>query len=198
MLKRFSPVIALAGLCWVVFVINNLLLDGRLAQHGIIPRQLNSLSGILWAPFLHASYQHLTANTVPLLILGGIICARSRIEFAFVTVAGIVLGGGLTWMFSRSAAHIGASGSIFCFLGYLASLAIFRRTLGAFILSALCILGYGGLLRGIVPTATAISWESHLAGLVAGIGLAWLSSRINPPRRDKLEDAEPPANVTRI
>jgi membrane associated rhomboid family serine protease len=97
-----------------------------------------------------------------------------------VTVAGTVLTGGLTWLFARNASHIGASGLIFCFFGYIASLAYFRRTFGTLVLSALCVLLYGGMIKGIVPTSTPISWESHLAGLLSGIALAWLSSKLNP------------------
>jgi membrane associated rhomboid family serine protease len=161
-----------------VFVVNNLLWNGHLLQYGIIPRHLNGLPGIICAPFLHASFQHLAANTVPLLVLGGILCARSRAEFTGVTVAGILLGGGLTWLVARNAVHIGASGLIFCFFGYLASLAWFNRTIGALLISVVCIVGYGGMLRGILPTSTAISWEAHVAGLVAGVSLAWSSAKL--------------------
>jgi membrane associated rhomboid family serine protease len=183
MLKRFTPILILVGLCWAVFVINNVLLGGRLNEHGIYPRHAEGLSGIIWAPFLHVSYQHLAANTVPLLLLGGILCGRSRREFWLVTLAGILLSGGLTWVFARNACHIGASGLIFCFFGYLASMALFRRTFGTLILSAVCVLAYGGILRGLLPTSAAISWEGHLSGFLAGIGLAWLASKLNPPHR---------------
>jgi membrane associated rhomboid family serine protease len=189
--KRFAPIIALTAACWLVFVVNNLLLGGHLDQYGIIPRHLRGLPGIIWAPFLHGSFRHIAANTVPLLILGGVLCARSKSEFAMVAVAGTLLGGGLTWLFARGASHIGASGLIFCFFGYLTSLAYFRRTFGTLILSAVCLLAYGGMLKGIVPTATAISWEGHLAGLVAGIALAWLTAKVGPTRAP----AEAPAHA---
>lgn len=176
MLTRLTPVLELVAICWIVFAVNNLLLGGRAVQYGIIPRHLAGLPAILWAPLLHGSFKHLVANTVPLLILGGIICSRSKSEFTFVTIYGALLGGGLTWVFARSASHIGASGLIFCFFGYLTSLAYFRRTFGAVALSLICVLAYGGMLRGILPSSTAISWEGHLAGLVAGVVLAWASS----------------------
>jgi membrane associated rhomboid family serine protease len=177
-LTRFIPIVALTGTCWLIFGLDSLIWHGRLTQHGIVPRHLNSLPGIVWAPFLHASFRHLAANTLPLLILGGIICGRSRAEFAVVTVAGILLGGGLTWLIARNASHIGASGLIFCYFGYIASMAWFRRTFGTLCLSVVCVLGYGGMLRGIFPAATAISWESHLAGLIAGVVLASLMAKL--------------------
>ena len=192
MLKRFTPIIALVGLCWLVFAANNLLWGGHLNQYGIAPRRLGSLPGIVWAPLLHGSFKHLVANTVPLLILGGIICGRSKSEFAMIAVAGTLLSGVLTWIFARNACHIGASGLIFCFFGYLASLAYFRRTFGTLVLSAVCILGYGGMLKGILPTSTAVSWEGHVAGLVSGIALAWVASKVKKtPEVTNRQPAEP-------
>jgi membrane associated rhomboid family serine protease len=182
--KRFTPLISLIALCWLMFVVNNLLWHGHLNQYGIIPRHIGSLPGILWAPFLHASFSHLATNTVPLLVLGGILCTRNKSEFVIIAGVGALLSGGLTWIFARNACHIGASGLIFCFFGYLASMAWFRRTFGTLLLSTLCILGYGGILKGIPPTSTAISWESHIAGLAAGIALAWIASKLNPPHQE--------------
>jgi membrane associated rhomboid family serine protease len=179
-LRRFTPIIALVALCWLVFVANNLLCHGYFNQFGIIPRRVQSLPGILWAPLLHASFRHLAANTLPLLILGGVVCARNKSEFVVVASAGTLLSGALTWVFARNACHIGASALIFCFFGYLASMACFRRTFGTFLLSALCIVGYGGMLKGIVPTSAAVSWEGHIAGLAAGIVLAWMAPKFNP------------------
>jgi membrane associated rhomboid family serine protease len=180
MLKRFTPILALTAVCWLVFALNSLIWHGRLIQYGIMPRHLDSLWGILWAPFLHGSFQHLAANTLPLLILGGMVCIRGRAEFAVVTVGGVLLGGFLTWLLARNAYHIGASGLIFCYFGYLASLALFNRTFGTLCLSVVCIVGYGGMLRGIFPTLPGISWEGHLAGLLAGFALASATSRLKP------------------
>jgi membrane associated rhomboid family serine protease len=192
-LKRFTSILALTTLCWLVFLVNNVVLDGHLDQWGIKPRQLSGLPGIVFAPFLHGSYQHLAANTVPLLVLGGILCARGKGEFTIVTLAGMFLGGGLTWLFARNACHIGASGLIFCYFGYLASLAWFNRTFGTLCLSVACILGYGGLVWGIVPTSAAISWESHLTGLIAGTTVGWLMAKLRktPMGPDDLPPGSP-------
>ncbi len=183
-LRRFTPILSLVALCWLTFLINILLCSGHLNQHGIIPRHTSGLAGILWAPFLHGSFKHLLANTLPLLVLGGIICGRSRSEFVMVTLAGTIVGGALTWLFARNASHIGASGVVFCLFGYLASMTYFRRTFGTLVLYAVCILLYGGMLKGIVPTSTPISWEGHIAGLAAGVTLAWIYSKLNPPAKE--------------
>lgn len=193
MLKRFTPILALTAVCWLVFLANELFWHGELARHGIIPRHLSGLPGILWAPFLHVSFQHLAANTAPLLILGAILCGRSKGEFAAVTAAGILLGGGLTWLLARSAVHVGASGLVFCYFGYLASLAFFRRSIPTFLLSLVCIIGYGGMLRGVLPRSNGVSWEGHLLGLCSGIAAAWLNSKLNPQTKPKLTGRPEPS-----
>jgi membrane associated rhomboid family serine protease len=173
-MKRFTPIIAIVVVCWAVFIVNNLLLSAALTRHGIIPRHISSLPGIIWAPFLHVSFAHLVANTLPLLILGGIICARSRAEFIGVTAGGILIGGGLIWLFARNGDHVGASGLIFCYFGFLTSRAWFDRTIVTFCLAVICMVGYGGILLGLLPVFSRVSWEAHLAGLVAGIAIAWM------------------------
>ena len=191
-LKRITPALVLIALCWAVFILNNLILNGHLNQYGIRPRHIGSLLGVLWSPFLHSSFRHLAANTLPLALLGIILCLRARSEFAIATVAGLIFSGALTWLIGRNAYHIGASGLIFCFFGYLASLAFFERKLGTLLLSILCILGYGGIVRGILPTSSAVSWEGHLAGFISGISLACFLSNV------KQADHEPKVPATEV
>ena len=174
----------------MVFLANNVLGHGQLTQYGIIPRHFSGLPGIIWAPFLHGSFRHLAANSLPLLILGAIICGRSKGEFAAVTAAGIILGGSLTWLCARNAIHVGASGLIFCYFGYLASLAWFERKVTTVLLSIVCLVAYGGMIRGVLPTSVPVSWEGHLAGVLSGIGMAWLNSKLSKPSKEKF-DARP-------
>ena len=178
LLRRLIPILGFTALCWGVFLVNHTVFSDHLIQYGIRPRHMGGLPGILWSPFLHGSFKHLAANTFPLLIFGGILCLRGRGEFTGVTLAGIILSGGFVWLLGRSAYHIGASSLIFCYFGYLASLAFFERKVGNLFLSILCIVVYGGILRGIVPTSAAISWEGHLLGLLSGIALAWFIANV--------------------
>jgi len=47
------------------------LLGGRLQRvGGVEPREADGMDGILFAPMLHGSWEHLLANTVPLLVFG--------------------------------------------------------------------------------------------------------------------------------
>ena len=58
---------------WLLEFVDTLFLGQRLNSLGIHPRDLAGLPNILLAPFLHAGFTHLIANTVPFAVLGGII-----------------------------------------------------------------------------------------------------------------------------
>jgi len=176
-LRQLAPILVVVALCWFGFLLNSITAVHSLNHRGVVPRHLSSLPAIIWAPFMHASFTHLAANTPPLLILGAILCARSRTEFTFVTLCGTLFGGGLIWLAGRHASHIGASGLIFCYFGYMVSAALFKRTLTFLLLSIVCTLAYGAMLKGLLPGSGTVSWESHLAGFAAGILAAWLLNR---------------------
>jgi membrane associated rhomboid family serine protease len=162
---------------WLVLLSNALFFDGQLARFGIVPRTLEGLRGIAFAPFLHAGTAHLAANSVGLLIFGGLVLLRNETHFWLVALIGALLGGFGTWLFGRPLIHIGASGVIFAWFGYLLSTGVFERRLGAILLSLLAVFGWGGLIYGVLPGQPGVSWESHLFGVISGICAAWLIAR---------------------
>ena len=174
-MKRLYPILAVLSACWIVFFINNILLSGALSQHGIIPRTTSGLIGIFFAPFLHSSFQHITANSIPLLVLGSVISVRSPKAFCLVTMFGILLSGLLTWLVARPACHIGASGLVFCYFGYVLGLAVHRHKASDILIALVCGLIYGGIIWGLSPFQHGVSWEGHAAGLATG----WLISRFS-------------------
>src|SRR5690349_16232374 len=76
------PVLVMVAVMWVEEIVDTGL-DGRLDRYGIIPREVDGLDGILFAPFLHGGFRHLVANTFPFLVLGIAICLGSVARFAF-------------------------------------------------------------------------------------------------------------------
>lgn len=168
---------------WIVEGADQAVLDQRLDQAGIVPRELNGLPGVLWAPFLHYGFGHLLANTVPLLVLGGLVAIKGTTRFLEVTIGVILLGGLGTWLFGRTGVHLGASGVVFGYFGYLVAAALFERKLRSILLGLTALVLYGGLVWGVVPTTERVSWEGHLAGLVAGVFVAWYVTRDRRPRR---------------
>jgi len=82
---------------WAVFVLNSLL-GGSLLRLGVIPRTTVGLRGILFAPFLHGSLNHIVANSFPFLALGWMVMLRDERHFIPVTVAGMVGSGLMAWL----------------------------------------------------------------------------------------------------
>ena len=110
---RAATLFAGAALVWAVSLYG-LFVDERLVYAlALVPRRIDGLPGILSAPLVHGSFAHLLANTVPLLILGGLVVIRGVASYLTTTLAIIVLGGLGLWVLGRDAAHIGASGLIF-------------------------------------------------------------------------------------
>jgi len=102
---------------------------------------------------------------------------RGEQQFLGVALA-IALGqSALLWIFGRRAAHVGMSGVIFGFLGYLLALAWFTRTTTDLLVAAAVLLFYGSMLAGVAPARNGTSWDGHLFGLIAGLGTAWFRYR---------------------
>ncbi|HBC40546.1 MAG TPA: rhomboid family intramembrane serine protease [Pseudanabaena sp.] len=160
---------------WAVFIVNKFLFGSRLNTLGILPHYLIGLRGILFAPFLHGSFYHVAANTLPFIVLGWFVMLRNIKDFYFVSFMSALIGGVGTWVFGRpNSVHIGASGIIFGYLGYLLFRGYFERSFVAIAISLIIIITYGGLIWGVLPTRSYISWEAHLFGFIGGIVAAKL------------------------
>src|ERR1700741_3073159 len=68
------------AVAWAVFVVSSLL-GGALLRFGVVPRTMVGLRGILFAPFLHGSMNHIVANTIPFLALGWMVMLRDEDHF---------------------------------------------------------------------------------------------------------------------
>ena len=160
-----------------VHVVNALLLGHAWDRHGIHPRGVDGLwPGIFAAPFLHISNVHLLNNLVVLTVLGGMsaLVAGSK-RFLMATAFIVLAGGALTWIFARSGSHIGASGLVFGYFGFLVGQGLFRQSLGTLIVAAAVTFFYGAnIFFGIVFPKGCTSWEAHLAGAAAGLAFARL------------------------
>ena len=165
---RAATLFGSLALVWAVSLYG-LFVDERLVYAlALVPRRIEGLPGILSAPLVHGSFAHLVANTVPLLILGGMVVARGVAYYFAMTVAIVVLGGLGLWAFGRNAAHIGASGLIFGYFGLLVARGYYERRLQSIAVSAVVVVVYGGMIAGILPRDNQVSWEGHLFGLLAG------------------------------
>ncbi len=169
-LKRQVQILGgLVLLFWVLEFLDAMVLRGSLDRYGIFPRTAIGLRGIVFAPFLHGSFYHVAANTIPFLVLGWLVMLRETGDFFVVSAVSAIASGLGTWLLGSPGVHIGASGVIFGYLGYLLFRGYFERSLTAIALSLLVAFAYGGLIWGVLPGRYGISWESHLFGFVGGI-----------------------------
>jgi membrane associated rhomboid family serine protease len=168
---------AILAVLWLVGVIDWLAFGGRLETFGIVPRTSRGLLGILFAPFLHIGFSHLLANTVAFLLFGGLVLFRQERDFWIVTGIGALFSGVGTWLVGHTGVHVGASGVIFAYFGYLLLTGWFERRIPSLILSILVFLVWWRTLFGLMPTQQGISWEGHLFGLFGGMLAARLLSR---------------------
>ena len=174
--NNFIPLIVFVVAIWVVEAVNFILGHG-LTAWGILPRQVSGLIGIPLAPFLHGGLWHAASNTLPLLILGSLMLIGGRARFWAMTTGIVLLGGFLVWLFARNALHVGASGLVFGYFGALLARAYIERSLLAIAIAGATMILFGGMLWGVLPLRSYISFEGHLFGLVAGVAMAWLSHR---------------------
>ena len=176
--NKLQPVLVLVALIWIVEIVN-LFIGHRLVSFGILPRSFTGLIGIPLAPLLHSGFWHTASNTVPLLILGALTLAGGKRRFWETTVTVTLLSGALVWVFAREAYHVGASGLVFGYFGAILARAIIERSITAIAIAIVTVMTYGGLLWGILPLRSYVSFEGHLFGLIAGIVVVWLDRKFS-------------------
>lgn len=165
-------------LIWLVELVDILLFAGTLDRFGIRPRTMAGLWGVFFAPLLHRGFGHVAANTIPFLVLGWFILVQNRRHFWAVTALTILLSGAGAWLFGQAnSVHVGASGLIFGYFGFLLLRGYFERSAGAILWAVLAVLLYGGLLWGVLPFQDGISWQTHLFGFLGGGAAAYLLSQ---------------------
>jgi len=130
----------------------------------------SGLPGILFAPFLHGSLNHIVANSIPFLLFGWLILLRDPRHFVPVTMIAMIGSGLMAWLFGAPGSiHIGASGVIFGYLGFLIVSGWYVRSLASVALSVFVTVVWGSLILGVMPGAAGISWQAHLGGFIAGV-----------------------------
>ena len=155
----------------------------ELDQYGVQPRSDEGLLGILFAPFLHGGWDHLSANSGPLLVLGFLALATGLLRGLAATAVIWVVGGVGVWLVAGSNTnHIGASGLVFGFLVYVIVRGIVNRKLWEILVGVVVIFVYGGVLWGVLPGQPGVSWQGHLFGAIGGAIAAVVVSH----RRDEV------------
>lgn len=157
------------ALMWLMFIAT-WMTGGGLLSLGVVPRSLIGLRGIFFAPFLHGSLAHLLANMIPFALLGWLVMLRDSRHLIGVTAYAMLASGGMAWLLGApNSVHVGASGVIFGYLGFLILSGWYARSIGSIALSIVVTLLWGGLVFGVMPGQPGISWQAHLGGFIGGV-----------------------------
>ncbi|MBP7370608.1 MAG: rhomboid family intramembrane serine protease [Arenimonas sp.] len=150
------------------------------AAFSIQPQKIEGLIGIITAPLLHGSIEHLAGNAFSLLILGTL--AASFYPRASLRALPIIwLGSGFgTWFISIGGHHIGASGVTVGIMFFLIAQGIKRRDRSSTTALLIALFMFGGMVLSFLPQEQGVSWEYHFSGAVFGFITGLLFSNLDP------------------
>lgn len=169
-----QAILVLLALMWAVEAVD-LVADHSLDRYGIEPREADGLTGIVAAPFLHAGFGHLLANTVPFVAMGVVIALQGIGRVLAVTAIVALVSGLGTWLSAPAhTLHIGASGVVFGYATYLIARGFFNRDLLQLGVGVVVVGLWGTALLGGLEPREGISWQGHFFGAVGGVLAAWL------------------------
>ncbi len=180
-----APVVWMAAAMWIVFLAEAAVRGFDWTRLGLVAGDAHQWWGAFTAPFLHAGLAHILGNTVPFLVLGGLVALRSHREFWEAT-AGAMLGGGIAaWLLSpRGTVIVGASGLVFGYFAFIVVRAVVpggRTVWGAVrdvVIAVVVVALYGGAVAGgILSAGESVSWQMHLGGAVGGAVVAVAARR---------------------
>ena len=183
---QLEGLIVLSGvvaIMWIVEAVNSLDSNRLSTSDGIYARNVDHIWAIFTAPFLHFSFQHLIANTVPFVFMGVIIALQGARKFLLVTLIIIVIGGLGTWLIAPAGTDTaGASGVVFGYATYLFARGFFDRSAFELLTGLLVGVVWGGALLSSIVPHYGISWQGHACGAIAGVTAAYLVRQERPAK----------------
>lgn len=167
-------------LIWLVEFVE-IIQGTSLYRLGIQPRSFSGLIGIFTAPLIHSDFKHLINNTITIFILiAGLVYFYRDLWYKILSLSWF-LSGMMVWIAARPSYHIGCSGIIYAIASFIFFSGVFRKNINLMALSLLVVFLYGGLVWGVLPIFSQISWEYHLFGGITGAMLAFVYRNQGPP-----------------
>lgn len=163
------------------------------SRFGLYPRDISSLFGVLFSPFIHGNLEHLYNNSIPLFVLLSMMQYFYKKQTLWVVFFAIVFSGLFTWLIGRPSYHIGASGLIYALVSFIFFKGIFTRNFQLSALSFIVVFLYGSMIWYIFPDMKeGMSWEGHLGGFISGILLALVTETPDEYKKTYKYDWERP------
>ena len=177
--RRKSQISAILGFTVCVWAVSiaGFVYPVVIDQLALAPREPAQWWGVASMVFVHGDLAHLLANTAPMLVLLFLLQVRCADTFLGLWLSSLLVSGVLLWLAGRTGLHIGASGLVFALFGIHLANGVFNRTLMDVAIALIVGFAYWGMLAGVLPTQNGVSWDGHLAGLIAGILCSWFFRR---------------------
>lgn len=178
---------------WAVFALN-LIIPYDFNNWGLVPRSLWGLVGIGTSPFLHGGLGHIMSNTIPLFVMICLVGATAK-EGVEAIGGCIFTGGILLWIFGTTGVHIGASGLVYALAVYLIVSGWQSKHPVKMLVAVGVVFFYSGLIWGILPTNSGISWDGHLLGGIGG-GIVAIAQSASPKNNNTKNDGSNFGEIT--
>lgn len=177
--KAFLIIFLFTVLLWAIEILK-FFTGLAIFKLGVHPQQVIGLIGVITAPLIHSSFEHLISNTPAILILGtALFYGYPRSCWIVLTIVWFVTEIGV-WFTGRPVYHFGASGLSYGIMAFIFVIGILRRDKLAITLSLLVFFLYGTMIWGIFPHQSGVSYETHLWGAVLGTLCAILLRNRDP------------------
>jgi membrane associated rhomboid family serine protease len=165
---------------YLMHISDGLLFKRRLAaSYSIKPRKSNRLLSPMLAHTLHNNWGHLFGNSVPFVVLGSIIALPKVQAFWLTTISVMVVGGLGTWILGSGGNHLGASGLVTGYFGYILSQGFFNQDSQSVMVGILVGVFYFGIFRMVFRRFKGVSNVMHFFGFFGGVLGAWLMPWMN-------------------
>lgn len=167
------------GVLWLIKV-SELILGEDFTSFGLYPLQTKGLIGIITSPLIHGNFDHLIANTGPLIILGiSLFYFYSKVSYKVFFLI-YLMTGIWVWFGGRPSYHIGASGIVYGLAGFICTSGVIIGNIRLLAMALLVVFLYGSMIWGIFPIDLKVSYESHFLGLLSGVILAFIYKKEGP------------------
>lgn len=178
------------SICWILFLSDDIL-EWHLKKSGLHPREIQGLLGVFTMAFLHSTWEHLTQNTLAILVLNSILFYFYRGIALRIWIISLLLSHALLWLVGRDGNHIGASALLYAEFGFLIVSGFIRNNPTLMRASLVVVLYYGSLVWYVFPIDQHISWEGHASGFIIGTLLALVYRKKGPQRKIYQYELEP-------
>jgi len=179
-------------LLWIIHLVSrNITFD--LATLGLQPLNTKGLIGILTAPLIHLTFDHIMSNSLSFFVIAFGLCFLYKRKalpiFLFIYITSGLWG----WFFARGGYHIGASGLVYGMFFFLVTSALVKWEKRTMAFSLLITFLFGAIVWGFFPIFFPdrnISWELHTTGAISGVVAAFYFRQYGPQKEIPLEEDE--------